>query len=77
MPIRQPSKAEVDALVSLTGEGRMHCNKELKVHFQREHVKAATTLDELKEVLLCLLSTTGSYVHNALELAEYSKKEDQ
>lgn len=77
MPILQPSKNEIDALVSLTGEGRMQCNKQLKLHYVRQHVLQATTLDELKEVLLTMLPHSDSYVLNAIGMAALKEEKNQ
>lgn len=55
MPIRQPTADEISALQIETGEGRMVCNRELKMYFTRLHVQNATTVEELREALLTLL----------------------
>lgn len=57
MPIRQPTMAEISALQMETGEGRVWCHRELRRHFTCEHLKQASTLDELKEVLLTITPT--------------------
>lgn len=57
MPIRQPNKAEISALQVETGEGRVWCQRELRRYFAREHLEQASTLDELKEVLLTITPT--------------------
>lgn len=69
MPIRQPNKAEVQALVRYTGEGSMQCAKELRHYFAHKHLQQATTVEELKEVMLFMLGTPNEYIQSALEQA--------
>ena len=52
MPIRQPTREEVGKLSDATGEGRMQYASWLRAHFRYEAIKAATTVEDLREVLL-------------------------
>lgn len=66
MPIRTPTVEEVTALQIFTGEGRMQCAKELRHYFAHQHCVNATTMEELKEVMLFHLGTPNDYIKSAL-----------
>lgn len=69
MPIRRPTTEEVNALQIYTGEGRMQCAKELRHYFAHKHLQQASTVEELKEVMLFMLGTPNEYIRSALEKA--------
>lgn len=67
--IRRATIKEVEALMWYTGEGKMQCRKELNAHFARKHAEQATTVEELREVILTMMPLANDYIESALERA--------